>query len=114
MKKPEKGANWVFNQSIEAEEVGQGVKRKLLAYSDNLMAVENHFDTGAIGALHHHPHTQVTYIVSGKFRFQIGDEEKIVEAGDCLIKEDDIVHGCECIEAGILLDVFNPKRDDFL
>ena len=28
------------------------------------MCVENTFEKGAVGALHHHPHTQITYVVS--------------------------------------------------
>jgi len=25
-----------------------------------------------------------------------------------------LVHGTECLEKGVLLDIFTPKRDDFL
>jgi hypothetical protein len=31
-----------------------------------------------------------------------------------MLKEDGIVHGCTCLEAGILLDIFNPMRADFV
>ena len=31
-----------------------------------------------------------------------------------LLKEDGVVHGCTCLEAGTLLDVFSPMREDFL
>jgi hypothetical protein len=26
----------------------------------------------------------------------------------------DVVHGCVCLEAGKLLDIFNPMREDFV
>ena len=29
-------------------------------------------------------------------------------------KEDDVEHGCTCTEAGILLDIFTPMREDFV
>ena len=67
-----------------------------------------------IGAMHHHPHTQITYVASGRFRFTIGDEVKEVGPGDTLCKQNDIVHGCECLEAGVLVDFFTPMRKDFL
>ena len=34
--------------------------------------------------------------------------------GDSLVIGPQVVHGCECIEAGELIDTFTPRRDDFL
>ena len=114
MRKPQKGQNWVFNKDIAREQTAEGVERKLLAYCDELMCVENHFEKGAAGALHNHPHTQITYVACGKFEFTIGDEKKTVEAGDTLLKQNGITHGCVCLEKGILVDFFTPMREDFL
>ncbi|MDO5416092.1 MAG: cupin domain-containing protein [Lachnospiraceae bacterium] len=108
------GNNWCFWEEIEAEETAPGVERKVLAFCDEMMCVENTFKAGAIGALHHHPHTQITYVASGRFLFTIGDETHEVKKGDTLLKQNDIVHGCKCLEDGVLVDIFNPKRDDFL
>lgn len=110
----EKGQKWVENSKIDFQQAAPGVQKKILAYADELMCVENHFETGAVGALHSHPHTQITYIVEGKFEFQIGDEKKIVTKGDTLLKQNGIVHGCVCLEKGILLDIFTPMREDFV
>ncbi len=109
-----KGANWCFGKDIDGEAAGPGVERKVLAYCDELMCVENVFQAGAVGALHHHPHTQITYVAKGRFRFTIGDETKEVAAGDTLLKQNDIVHGCVCLEDGILVDFFTPMRKDFV
>lgn len=109
-----KGNRWTYNKDIETEPCGEGVERKILAYCNELMTVENHFQKGGIGKLHHHPHTQITYVVSGKFEFTIGDEKRIVSAGDTLLKQNGVEHGCVCLEAGILLDIFTPMRDDFV
>lgn len=85
--KTKKNQIWNFNNEIDAEVCGEGVKRKILAYADEMMCVENHFEKGAIGALHHHPHTQITYVVSGQFEFTINGEKKIVNPGDALLRE---------------------------
>ena len=110
----QKGKLWVFHEETEAQFGGEGVTRRILAYNDGLMCVENTFEEGAVGALHSHPHTQITYVVSGVFSFTIDGEEKIVRAGDTMLKEDGVVHGCTCLEAGILLDIFTPMRKDFV
>ena len=68
MEKQHKDAVWVPHAEIEPEVCGKGVKRRILAYSKDAMCVENTFETGGVGAMHCHPHTQVTYIVSGRYR----------------------------------------------
>ncbi len=105
---------WVPHEGTEAQSGGENVIRRVLAYNENLMCVENTFETGAVGKLHSHPHTQITYVVSGVFSFTIDGEERIVRAGDTMLKEDGVVHGCTCLEAGILLDIFTPMRKDFV
>lgn len=114
MEKQHKDVVWVPHAEIEPEVCGKGVKRRILAYSKDAMCVENTFETGGVGAMHCHPHTQVTYIVSGRYRFTIGDETREVGPGDTLLKQDGVMHGCVCLEAGILLDFFTPMREDFV
>lgn len=110
----EKGSRWVPYGETLPVEAAPGVQRRVLAYCGELMCVENTFQKGAVGSLHSHPHTQITYVVSGKFSFTIDGETRTVTAGDTMLKEDGVIHGCTCLEAGILLDIFTPMRDDFV
>ena len=71
MKLPEKKQRWVYHAEALPQTAGEGVTRRVLAYTDGLMCVENTFEKGAVGALHHHPHTQITYVVSGAFDFTV-------------------------------------------
>ena len=111
---PKKGQRWVPYDTAIPVETGPGVTRRILAYTDGLMCVENIFEQGAVGALHSHPHTQITYVLSGAFSFTIDGETRVVRKGDTLLKEDGVVHGCTCLEAGALLDIFAPMREDFI
>ena len=114
MEKQHKDAAWVPHAEIEPEVCGKGVKRRVLAYSKDAMCVENTFEKGAVGALHHHPHTQITYVVSGAFEFTVDGVTRTVHKGDTILKEDGVEHGCVCTETGILLDIFTPMREDFV
>ena len=105
---------FVYNSDVELEDLGDGVSRKIMAYSDNVMSVEVYFEEGAVGAMHNHPHEQITYVLSGEFEFTIGDETKIVKAGDALYKVPHVMHGCVCLKKGTLLDTFAPMREDFI
>ena len=112
--KERKGENWCFWKDMAAEEVATGVTRRILAFCDEAMCVENTFAEGAVGSLHHHPHTQITYVVSGVFEFEINGEKRIVKAGDTMLKLNGVEHGCVCLKEGVLLDIFNPMREDFV
>lgn len=109
-----KDERWVYYKDVEAQDQGNGVVRRVLAYNDDVMTVENRFEKGAVGALHSHPHTQITYVLSGSFEFEIDGEKHIVKAGDTLLKTDGVIHGCVCLEEGALLDIFTPYREDFV
>ena len=114
MKRPAQSEPWVPHDAIPAEQTAPGVERRVLAYGPDAMCVENRFERGAVGAMHSHPHTQITYVVSGKFRFTIGEETREVGPGDTLLKEPGVRHGCVCLEPGILLDFFTPMREEFV
>lgn len=116
MKLPEKNQTWVINDDIQREDLPNtpGIQRQMLAFCDAAMCVQNYFEAGAVGPLHSHPHTQITYIVDGAFEFTVGDETRIVTMGDTILKQDDIIHGCVCLEAGSMIDFFTPMREDFV
>ncbi len=102
------------HSDIPVTRLGGGTERRVLAYDDELMAVEVDFETGAKGAPHSHPHTQMSYVLSGSFRYSVEDESVILNPGDSIVVPGGLVHGTVCLEKGVLLDVFTPKRDDFL
>lgn len=112
--KMEKIRNAFFSADCPVREAGDGVTRQVLSHCDNLMICRMHFRKGAVGALHSHVHEQMSYVISGRFEFTIGDEKYTVGAGDTLYKHSGITHGCVCLEEGELIDVFTPQREDFL
>ena len=61
-----------------------------------------------------HEHLQITYIAEGSFEFTIGNETRIVNKGDSVYMPSNVRHGVTCLEAGRLVDVFNPMRKDFI
>lgn len=96
------------------ENPGLGIKRQIMGYDGQLMMVKVVFEEGAVGTMHEHYHSQATYVASGKFELTIGDEKRILKAGDGYYVAPDVLHGCVCLEAGILIDTFSPMRADFL
>ena len=95
-------------------DLGGGTTRRILAYNDDLMSVEVSFETGAEGAVHTHPHTQLSYVLSGRFDYTVEGETVTLEPGDSIVVPSGLPHGTVCLEKGVLLDVFTPMRKDFI
>ena len=78
------------------------------------MMVKIYFPKGAIGYEHHHPHSQVSYVLSGTFEVNIDGQKKVLKTGDSFFVPSNKKHGVLNLEEGYLVDVFSPKRNDFL
>jgi quercetin dioxygenase-like cupin family protein len=104
----------IEDSEIDWIDLGRGIKRKVMAYDDQMMVVKVAFEAGGIGAMHSHQHTQASYVASGKFDITIDGKTKTLKGGDVYFVPSDLVHGAVCLEAGELIDVFHPLREDFL
>ncbi|UWQ23199.1 cupin domain-containing protein [Jannaschia sp. W003] len=102
-----------MGNSSDWVEAGEGVRRRVLADDPGMMVVEFRFEQGAVGALHHHPHLQSSFVASGRFDYEIAGETRRLGPGDAVVIPGGAVHGCTAVEAGTLLDVFAPRRADF-
>ena len=105
---------FIKDEDISWEQVDAAIKRKIMSYDDKLMVVKVEFETGGIGSLHQHHHTQITHVESGVFEVEINSEKKILRAGDAFYIPSNVVHGAVCLEEGVLIDVFSPMREDFI
>ena len=105
---------FIMGGEVAWESVENGVERKILGHDEKLMMVCVRFEKGAIGALHHHPHRQISYVESGRFEVAIDGSKKVLEQGDCFFVAPDLVHGVVALEKGSLVDIFTPARLDFL
>ena len=103
-----------YNRDCTPTPCEPGVTRRVMTYTKDVMLCEITFETGARGNEHSHPHTQATYITEGKFAFTIDGETKNVEKGDSVLMPPNAVHSVLCLEAGKLVDVFTPMREEFV
>ncbi len=103
-----------LESELQWETPGPGIQRQIMGYDGQLMIVKVKFEKGAVGTQHAHYHSQATYVASGKFELSIGGVTKILGPGDGYYVAPDEIHGCVCLEPGILIDTFSPHREDFL
>ncbi len=105
---------FVRSQDAEWEAAGDRIRRQILSHGPDLMMVRVDFKAGAVGAAHHHPHRQVTYVAAGSFEVRIDGGQQVLRPGDSFFVRAELVHGVVALEDGTLIDVFTPAREDFL
>jgi quercetin dioxygenase-like cupin family protein len=91
-----------------------GVRRTILVHLPEMMMVRVEFEAGAVGAPHKHPHIQSSYVESGSFDVTIDGRTERLPKGGAFIVPTNLVHGVVALEPGVLIDVFTPRRDEFL
>ncbi len=91
-----------------------GIRRTLVAYTDDLQLVKVEFETHAVSLIHQHAHGHISYIESGEFAVTVGEETRILHAGDSFYAAPNVPHGVVARQAGTLLDSVGPAHEDFL
>jgi quercetin dioxygenase-like cupin family protein len=103
-----------FEQETPWQDQGNGIQRQVFGYDEKVMLVKAKFEAGAVGEMHEHPHSQVTYVESGVFEMTIGNETRTISRGDGYYVPPHVLHGVVCRQPGLLVDAFSPLREDFL
>lgn len=97
-------------------DLGDGLRRKIVGHTPQLMSVLMQFDKGAVGSPHaHEVHDQIAYVVAGSFEATLDGEVRVLRVGDAFIAPHHTSHGVVALEQdSMLLDQFSPRRDDYL
>lgn len=103
-----------FDGNSEWEDLGAGISRQFVGYNSQIMMVIVRFEKDAVGAVHQHFHSQITYVASGSFEVTVDGETRILKVGDGFFAQPNIFHGVKCLEEGKLIDAFAPFREDFI
>ena len=72
---------------------------------------------GCIVPRHSHENEQLAYVSTGRLLFRLGEnleQEVILEPGDVLVIPPHLPHMAEALEDTLDLDIFAPKRQDWL
>jgi quercetin dioxygenase-like cupin family protein len=103
--------NW---QTIPAECIADGIQRQMVV-GDDLMICRLTIQPRVVTAVHSHVHEQMTMVERGRVLYVVDGVERICAPGDVLHFPPNVPHGATMLdEEVVLVDVFTPKRDDFL
>ena len=91
----------------------KGVDFELLSSGQKSMITKMNYKIGDSVPLHKHPNEQAGYVISGKIRLQFENNNQILTNGDSYVIPENVNHSIEVIEAGEVIDVFTPPREDY-
>ena len=98
---------------LTAKSLAPGVDIKSLS-GEKMTLVIFSIAEGSIIPEHAHPNEQIGTVLKGSLSLTIGDEEKIVRAGDFWCIPADVPHKGQCLEGPAeVLEVFSPPREDY-
>ncbi|MDH3007508.1 MULTISPECIES: cupin domain-containing protein [Gordonia] len=84
---------------------------RALMVGEEMIFVEAFKGKGMIDPTHQHDdHESIGYLLRGKMRVVIGDEEFIAEAGDVWLHPRGVPHMSEALEDSIQLEIKSPPR----
>jgi quercetin dioxygenase-like cupin family protein len=90
-----------------------GITRQMLSSGEGAMTVYITVAKGCEVPVHTHPHEQIGYLQSGRARFRIGDQERVVGPLDGYSIPGNVPHGVVALEDCIFVDVFSPPREEY-
>ncbi len=91
-----------------------GVDFVVLSIGNDSMVTKMLYKSRDKVPFHTHPNEQSGYVISGKYILHFDGQEYELSSGDSYSIPANIEHSVEIVEAGEVLDVFTPIRQDYL
>ena len=101
---------------LPKEPLKEDLARRLIS-GDRMMIAQVFLEQGCVVPQHSHENEQLTYILEGKLRFWLGeDESEVVDvsAREVLHIPAWLPHKAQALEPTLDVDVFSPPRQDWL
>ena len=98
---------------LPAKEIFGGAIKGHYAHLQGMTIGEVRLQPGTVLPPHSHPHEQITYVISGRFEFTIGDQTSVLEPGMTALIPAGVTHGGRTLTACHVIDLFSPVREDY-
>ena len=102
--------HFVRVEELDALTPGPGLEFRPVT-TDAVMTNFVSFEPNIPTPIHHHVEQQIAIVLSGELTLTVGDETRVMHAGDCVVIPPHVPHGGDSGPAGCeVLDVFTPPR----
>lgn len=98
---------------IPAERLNDKFVRKL-AWDGKVMIARTDVEHGYVVPAHSHDNEQVTWVMSGQWRFTLEGQTVDVGPGEMISIPANVTHSAEAMQTLVAYDIFTPPREDWL
>ncbi len=99
--------------SMPAERLNPQITRRAV-HTENLTIARLEIAKDAVVAEHSHVNEQVATVERGSLRFNIAGRELLLGAGQSVAIPSNVPHSVVALEDTTVVDVFAPRRDDWI
>ena len=100
-------------EKVELETLSDTITRQMVNGNQTTLA-RICLSKGALVPRHAHASEQVSFILSGALKFIFDTHEEIVKEGAFIVIPSNVPHAAEALEDTEDLDVFAPRREDWI
>lgn len=105
-------ADTVSVKAIEGHAIyGGDLLVKPMMKGEEMIVMEIHYAAGVGAPAHVHSHESMTYVVRGKVKMIVGEEEYLLGPGDVCRHPAGVPHGVEAIEESVMLEIKAPAPE---
>lgn len=98
--------------AIEGQPIfGGTLLARPMIQGDEMTFLEITYEAGVGAPLHVHQHESIIYVVSGKVKTIVGENEYVLAPGDVCRHPAGVPHTVEAIEASVMVEVKSPAPD---
>jgi len=98
---------------IAEEQLNASLARRVI-HGSELTAARIRLAAGATVPAHSHSNEQLTMLLEGSLRVTGGGVERVLRAGDMLLIPPHAEHAVEALEDSVAVDIFAPRREDWI
>jgi quercetin dioxygenase-like cupin family protein len=98
---------------VKKEMLNDKLARKVIS-GEKVTLAQIFLAKDAVVPPHQHESEQMSCVLQGAVKFDVGGMEVIARKGDVLHIPSNVVHSVQALEESVALDIFSPIRSDWL
>ncbi len=97
---------------IPEKEIVPGFFGRMI-HTDSMTVAHFRIKAGSVLPEHFHVHEQVTNVIQGELEMTIGGQTMVCKAGMSAVMPSNVPHSGRALTDCLVIDVFQPARDDY-
>jgi quercetin dioxygenase-like cupin family protein len=98
---------------VEKEKLNPLLERQVI-HADHMTVARMYIKKGCLVPEHSHHNEQISMVEQGSAKFVLAGAERVLTAGDVVLIPPHVPHYVEAIEDCVALDLFSPRREDWI